>query len=99
MPRDPALVKIIPKLAISGHDGEVQVVETARAGGRVQAWSAWLYAPRPGLRLAWLAFGRASLAPQCHEWIADVDELRAAQWQCVASGAAVEPTTPGFKRS
>jgi hypothetical protein len=33
VPRDPQLVKIVPRLAISGHDGEVQVVETVRANG------------------------------------------------------------------
>jgi hypothetical protein len=33
VPRDQELVKIVPRLAISGHDGEVQVVETVRANG------------------------------------------------------------------
>ena len=66
------------------------------AGARIVAqlpdaslsWRAWLYAPRPGLRLAWLGTGAgASGEPQCHEWIAEGDELRAVQWECVASGA------------
>jgi len=65
-------------------------------GGRVEAqlpdaslaWSAWLYAPRPGLRLAWLGVANASGAePECWEWVADVDELRRAEWECVATGA------------
>lgn len=52
------------------------------------AWSAWLYAPRPGLRLAWLGVGSgAGLEPQCCEWVADVDGLRVVRWECVASGA------------
>jgi hypothetical protein len=65
------------------------------AGGRIVAqwpdaslsWSAWLYAPRPGLRLAWLGVGSsAGLEPLCMEWIADVDELRTAQWPLIARG-------------
>ena len=65
------------------------------AGARIGAqfpdasvsWSAWLYAPRPGLRLAWLGVGGRHEEPRCMEWIADVDEVRAVPWECVARGS------------
>jgi len=58
--------------------------------GTAMAWSASLYAPRPGLRLAWLAFATegeaAGKEPSCHEWIGDEDVLKPVRWECVARG-------------
>jgi len=78
------LLTALARCEFSVADGRVE----ARLPDASLAWSAWLYAPRSGLRLAWLGIGSgARVEPQCMEWIADVDELRAVRWECVARGA------------
>jgi hypothetical protein len=66
-------------------------VQPMQLGAVAMNWSARLYAPRPGLKLAWLSFASegeaAGMEPNCHEWIGDEDVLKPVRWECVGAGA------------
>jgi hypothetical protein len=49
-------------------------------------WRAWLHAPRPSLRLGWLALDAALPAPRLLEWRVGDADPRPADWPLVASG-------------
>ena len=50
------------------------------------AWRAWLHAPRPALRLAWLALDVAAPAPRLLEWRVGDADPRPADWPLLAAG-------------
>jgi hypothetical protein len=82
------------QFALSGPAIEARwPVQPTQPGAAAMSWSAWLYAPRPGLRLAWLAFTSegepVGSEPNCHEWLGDEDVLKPVRWECVARGHGV----------